>query len=147
MVVLQHEDSAQDVLHRIPHYTQRSRGLPPRTSSYSFIHLSLLTCHACDAPTQGRLDGSLHTGRDSPRTSKAISLYHDIRGIQLAVGILQWMTVADDLSVTKIRGQPGIRPPTLALGFLPTPALRWIGHTAADVAGAKETAHTPPNGH
>ena len=96
MVVLQDEDGDRGVLHRIPHYTQRSRGLPPRTSSYSFIHLSLLTCHARDAPTQGRLDGSLHTGRDSHRTSKAISLYHDIRGIQMAMGILQWMTVADD---------------------------------------------------
>ena len=96
MVVLQGEDGARDVLHRIPHYTQRSRGLPPRTSSCSLIHLSLLIGHARDAPIQGKLDGSLHTGRDLPTTSKAIPLYHDIRGIQLAVGILQWMTVADD---------------------------------------------------
>ena len=96
MVVLQDADGAQDVLRRIPHYMQRSRGLPPRTSYCSLIHLSLLTGHAREAPTQGRLDGSLHTGRDSPTTSKVISLYHDIRGIQMAMGILQWMTVACD---------------------------------------------------
>jgi hypothetical protein len=40
--------------------------------------------------------GSLHPGRDSPTTSKAIPLYHDIRGLQMAMGILQWMTVAYD---------------------------------------------------
>jgi hypothetical protein len=58
--------------------------------------LSLLTGYARDAPIPGKLDGSLHTGRDSHTTSKVISLYHDIRGIQMAMGILQWMTVADD---------------------------------------------------
>jgi hypothetical protein len=97
VVVLQDEDGARDVLHRIPHYTQRSRGLPPRTSFCSLIHLSLLAGHARDAPIQGKLDGSLHTGRDSPTTSTVIPLYHDIRGIQMAMGILRWMTVAYDL--------------------------------------------------
>jgi hypothetical protein len=58
--------------------------------------LSLLTSHARDAPIQGKLDGSLHTERDSPTTSKVIPLYHDIRGIQIAMGILQWMPVAYD---------------------------------------------------
>jgi hypothetical protein len=96
VVVLRDEDGARDVLHRIPHYTQRSRGLPSRTSSCSPVQLSFLTCHAHDAPIQGRLDGSLHTDRDSPKTSKVIPLYHDIRGIQLAMGILQWMTMAYD---------------------------------------------------
>jgi hypothetical protein len=84
VVVLQDENGARDVLHCIPHYTQCSRKLPPRTSFYSLIHLSLLTGHARDAPIQGKLDGSLHTERDSPTTSKVIPLYHDIRGIDLA---------------------------------------------------------------
>jgi hypothetical protein len=76
--------------------TQRSRGLPPRASFCSLIHLSLFTGYARDAPIPGKLDGSLHTGRDSPTTSKAISLYHDIHGIQIAMRILQWIMVADD---------------------------------------------------
>ena len=96
MVVLQHEDGAQDVLHRIPHYTQRSTGLPPRTSFHSFIHLSLLTCPERDAPVQGGPDGSLHTRRDAPTASRAISLPHGVCGVQLAKGILQWITVAGD---------------------------------------------------
>jgi hypothetical protein len=77
-------------------YTQRSRGLPPRTSFHSFSHLSLLTCPERDALVQGRLDGSLHTRRDAPTTSRAISLPHGVRGIQLAKGILQWISMAGD---------------------------------------------------
>jgi hypothetical protein len=61
--------------------------------------------------------GTLHTGRDSPITSKAIALYHDIRGLQMAMGILQWMMVAydfkadcgSDISVGMIEGMLSAR--------------------------------------
>jgi hypothetical protein len=70
--------------------------LRERLSIVSFIHLSLLTCPERDAPVQGRLDGSVHTRRDAPTTSRAISLPHGVRGIQLAKGILQWISVVGD---------------------------------------------------
>jgi hypothetical protein len=75
---------------------KRPRRLSPRTSCYSFIHLPLLTYHACDIALSARLDGNLHIGRNLPTTSKAIPLYYYKCGIQLAMRMLQGMAGSGD---------------------------------------------------
>jgi hypothetical protein len=57
-------------------------------------------------PVIGRLDGSLHIGRNSPTTAKAIPLYRYMRGIQLSMEISQWMTAWEDCADAGGDGTP-----------------------------------------